>query len=419
MKEGIVLSWSDRDSEYMLQAYSKLPLTIVKGEGCYLYDEEGNKYLDMFAGVGVNQLGHSHPALIKTLKEQAEKLIHTSFHFYNPVAIEYAKKLSTLSNGGKVFFTTSGAEATEAALKMLYKWKQRTGDKRNGIVVFKNSFHGRTLGTISLTRQPSVYQDYPSQFYDPIEIPVDSIEDFKEVIRTKKPLAFLMEPVLGSGGVFPISDSFMEQAQELCSKTNTLLIIDEIQSGMGRTGVLFAHQTANNINPDAVLFGKGAGGGIPLGGVIAGTKFSQTYKKGDNGTTFSQPPLGAAMGLTVLDVLLQDKVINSKRRSSYLFENLMKIQNENPHIISEIRYKGLMFGITTTLTPELLKKFQHSLMKNGVLIDVTQGNIIRLLPPLIINHSHMEDFLLRFKQTLYRFKSEQKLSFLTSGGIKQ
>ncbi|MCK2000245.1 aminotransferase class III-fold pyridoxal phosphate-dependent enzyme [[Brevibacterium] frigoritolerans] len=413
------MSWSDKDSEYMLQAYSKLPLTIVKGEGCYLYDEDGNEYLDMFAGVGVNQLGHSHPALIKTIKEQAEKLIHTSFHFYNPVAIEYAEKLSKLSNGGKVFFTTSGAEATEAALKMLYKWKQRTGDVRNGIVVFQNSFHGRTLGTISLTRQPSVYQDYPSQFYEPMEIRINNIDDFKEVIYTKKPLAFLMEPVLGSGGVFPISDSFMEQAQQICKETNTILIIDEIQSGMGRTGVLFAHQTANNINPDAILFGKGAGGGVPLGGVIAGTKLSQIYQKGDNGTTFSQQPLGAAMGITVLNVLTRGKFLNSTHRSRYLFEKLKEIQNVYPHIISEIRYKGLMFGITTTLTPELLKKFQHSLMKNGVLIDVTQGNIIRLLPPLIINHSHIDHFILKLDQTLNEFKSEQKLSFLASGGNKQ
>ena len=293
---------------------------------------------------------------------------------------------------------------------MIYKWKKRKNDDRNGIVVFRKSFHGRTLGAISFTRQPNVFQDYPKTIFEPIEIQPNNIEELEEAILTQNPIAFIMEPVLGSGGIIPISDDFMRIAREICDQNNILLIMDEIQSGMGRTGTFFAYQTSGII-PDAVLFGKGAGGGIPLGGVIAGPKLCETYKTGDHGTTWAHPPLATALGLAVVNVLVKEKVMDSKQRSQHLFEGLIKIQDSFPHIINEIRYKGLMFGITISLTPDLSKELQISLMKNGVLVDLTQGNIIRLLPPLIISHSEIEEFLSKFENTLEHFWKKHNISF--------
>ena len=409
------MSWSDKSNEYLVPAYAKLPITISRGYGCYLFDENENKYLDMFAGVGVNQLGYNHPALNQVLSEQSKNLIHSPFHYHNPNAIKFAEVISKHSINGKVFFTTSGAEATETVIKMLYKRKIRTNDSRNAVVVFKNSFHGRTLGAVSFTRQPSVYQDYPTGIFKPIEITPNSIEELKKVISEEKPIAFMMEPVLGSGGVVPITDDFMIRAREICDNTDTLLIVDEIQTGMGRTGTLFSYETSG-IKPDAILFGKGSGGGIPLGGVIVGKKLIETFNKGDHGTTWANPPLSTSLGLATINVLLEDGVINSKERADYLFNELIKIQDFCPHILTEIRYKGLMFGITTSLSPKLAVELQLSSLKNGLLIDITQGNIIRLLPPLIISKEEIEEFLSLFKKTLNEFQEQNNLTLYTHGG---
>lgn len=409
------MSWSDKDKEYLLPAYQRLPITIIRGEGCYLIDELGNRYLDMFAGVGVNQLGYNHPALTNTLIEQSHKIIHSPFHFHNPIAIDYAKTLSGNSNGGKVFFTTSGAEATETVLKMLFKRKTRTQDHRSNIIVLRNSFHGRTLGAIPFTRQPKVLQDYPTNFFNPIEIEPNSIEELQNAVHNYHPLAILMEPVLGSGGIIPLTDEFMIQAKLLSEEINAVLIMDEIQSGMGRTGTLFSYQTSG-IKPDAILFGKGAGGGIPLGGVIAGERLSNYFKAGDHGTTWAHPPLATALGNTLMKVLIEQDVMNSTKQSDLLLNGLTDIKDNNPTIVKEIRFKGLMFGITTTLLPEKLKKFQLHLLKKGILIDIVQGNIIRLLPPLIINTRQIEHFLLVFKQSLDEFNQIEHLSLSSNGG---
>lgn len=409
------MSWPESDREYLLPAYNRLPLTIVKGEGCYLFDENGKKYLDMFAGVGVNQLGYNHPQLNKALLEQSQKLIHSPFHFHNPVAINYAKKLSELSFNGKVFFSTSGAEAAESAIKMLYKFKIRTNDNRTNIVVFNKSFHGRTLGALTFTRQPNVLQDYPGHSFNPVEVEPNDIDGFIKTIEHHKPLAFLMEPVLGSGGVIPISDEFMIMAKKICESTNTLLIIDEIQSGMGRTGTFFSYQSSG-ITPDCVLFGKGAGGGIPLGGVIVGKKIEETYKTGDHGTTWAHPPLATYLGATVVDILFKDNLIDSSEKAKYLYDGLTNIKLSYPDIVSDIRHKGLMFGITISLPPQEIKDLQILLIQRGVLIDITQGNIIRLLPPLIINKQNIDEFLSSFNDAIEHLTTS-KLTLINNGGL--
>lgn len=401
MKEGIFLScWSKKDSEYLLPAYHRLPLTILNGQGSYLYDEKGKAYLDMFAGVGVNQLGYNHPIILNTIREQSKYMIHSPFHFVSPNAIEYAQKLSELSINGKVFFTTSGTEATESALKMLFKFKKRTSDVRNKILVFKKSFHGRTLGALSYTRQENVYQDYPSNnLFAPIECNPNNITEFETIIKKEKPLAFMMEPVLGSGGIIPIEDSFMIKAKQICDETKTIFIADEIQTGMGRTGFLFSHQSAK-IDPDIILFGKGAGGGIPLGGVIVNDKISNTYTRGDHGTTWANPPLATALGLTLIRFLITNNFLNVKHKSSLLFDGLTLIKNDHPYSVKDIRHKGLMFGITMNFSKKEAENFQLELLKNGILVDIIQENIIRLLPPLTINEEEINLFLTVLEETI-------------------
>ena len=254
----MMTDWAALDQKYIMPTYSqlKLPITIEKGEGSYLFDTEGNKYLDLFTGLAVNVVGHSHPRIVKTLIKQGSRFLHISNIYLNSPAIALAKRLSELTTGGKVFFGNSGAEATEAAIKFIHKYQAQMAPDRNGIVVLKSGFHGRTLGALKLTRQPHVYQDYPLPPYKVIEIEAENIEALETAIK-EKPLALLMEPVMGSAGVFPLSDDFMKKAHDLCKQHDVLYCMDEIRAGMGRTGSFFSYQSISGISPDDVLFCQG------------------------------------------------------------------------------------------------------------------------------------------------------------------
>ena len=298
--------WFQLDKEYMMPTYCRTEVAIERGEGCKLYDVNGKEYLDMLSGVGVNVLGYNHPKIVQTTMEQVTKSLHLPFHFLNPVAIEYAKKLVEYSlKNGKVFFTNSGTEATETTLKLIDKYRSITNEEREGVVVLKGSFHGRTLGALHFTRQENVYQSFPKTSITVYEVERENIEQLEESILNEKPIAIMLETVLGSGGIYPLSSEYLYGVQHLCDKYNVLLIVDEVQSGMGRTGKLFAYQNSN-ITPDIIQIGKGAGGGIPLGGIIVGEKLCDVFSPGDHGTTFAHSSMGTALGLTVLNTLLDD-----------------------------------------------------------------------------------------------------------------
>lgn len=394
MKPKSNQEWKEKDEQVMLQAYPRMNVAMSHGEGSRLVDVEGREYIDLFSGVGVNLLGYNHPALVKAATKQVVNVLHLPFHFVNPLAVTHAEKLITHSIPGKVFYTTSGSEATEAVLKMIYKWKNQQLDPRNGIVVLKGSFHGRTLGSLQFTRQPSIYQDFPRHSLTPYEVERENLAQFQEVMERERPVAVMMEPVLGSGGVYPLSTGYLEQVEAICKRTNTLLIIDEIQSGMGRTGKLFAYQHTT-ITPDAILFGKGAGGGTALGGVIAGKALEHVFNPGDHGTTFAHPPISTALGLAVLDTLLDDGLMERGRETAvYLHQHLVNVQSQFPHLISDVRGRGMMFGLTLNQQPSWVASFQKELLEAGVLVDITQGNVMRLLPPLVITHEEIDAFVL-------------------------
>jgi len=374
-----------------------MPVAIKRGEGCKLYDVNGKEYLDLFSGVGVNILGYNHPNIVKTTHEQVEKSLHLPFHFLNPVAIEYAKKLVDYSlKDGKVYFTNSGAEATEATLKLIHKYRYITGQKRDGIIVFQESFHGRTLGALHFTRQESVYQDFPRTSIPVYEVERENLKELERTILKENPIAIMLEPILGSGGIYPLSGEYLKGVEELCKQYNMLFIVDEVQSGIGRTGKLFAYQHFG-ITPDIIQFGKGAGGGTPLGGIIVGSRLYDTFSPGDHGTTFAHSPIGTALGLTVLNTLIDEGLMHSSYEMSlYLNEKLQKIQEDNPSFIGEVRHCGMMFGISIHETHKNVEKLQLELLNKGMLVDLTNGNTIRLLPPYIITKTEIDEFINQF-----------------------
>lgn len=401
------MDWQSLDERYIVSTYKRLPIAIAKGEGNYLYDTNGNKYLDLFTGLAVNVLGHSHPRIVEALVEQGKKFLHISNVFLNQPAIRLAQRLVEATIPGKVFFSNSGAEATEAAIKLIHKWTKTDGQGRGGIVVLRNSFHGRTLGAVRLTRQPGVYQDFPQPTFPVYELEAGDAAGLREICRQAKPAAVLMEPVLGSGGVIPLSESFLREVEAICQAEGMLFVIDEIQTGMGRTGKLFAYQHAG-VTPDLILFAKGVGGGLPLGGVIAGHKLMNQFKPGDHGTTFAPSPLSAALGNAVLDELLDpafaahvDEVIQ------YLWDGLEQLRQRYPEQLQELRGKGMMVGIPLHVSAEAASQLQKNLLEEGILVDITQKTIVRLLPPLTLTKADVDHFLAVFARHVAAFAAKE------------
>lgn len=394
------MDWRSLDEQYIVSTYKRLPIAIAKGEGNYLYDINGKGYLDLFTGLAVNVLGHSHPRILKALHEQGELFLHISNVFLNQPAIRLAQRLVEQTIAGKVFFTNSGAEATEAAIKLIHKWTKAEGAGREGIVVLRNSFHGRTLGAVRLTRQAHVYQDFPQPAFPVYELDAEDADGLRALCQKAKPAAVLMEPVLGSGGVVPLSEPFLRDVEAICREEGMLFAMDEIQTGMGRTGKLFAYQHAG-VTPDLILFAKGVGGGLPLGGVIAGPKLMDQFKPGDHGTTFAPSPLSAALGNAVLDELLDPSFAASVDEViEYLWAGLEALRERMPQQLQALRGKGMMVGIPLSVSPEEASRLQSDLLAEGILVDVTQKTIVRLLPPLTLTKDDVDRFLEVFTRQL-------------------
>lgn len=399
-RDSLVTNWQELDQTYLMPTYShlKLPIAISRGEGNYLYDTNGKAYLDLFGGLAVNVLGHSHPNVVKALIEQGERFLHISNIYLNPPAITLAKRLSELSIKGKVFFANSGAEATEAAIKWLHKYQKKVQPDRKGIVVLKSGFHGRTLGALKLTRQPGVYQDFPLPNYEIIEVEPENLDQLQNALE-QRPLAILFETVLGSGGVVPLSERFINKISELTQTYDVRLLVDEIQTGIGRTGTFFSYQQTV-LQPDLILFAKGVGGGLPLGGMIAKPEWSDLFGPGDHGTTFAPSPLSAALGNAVVETLLDGGVLETAQSTiSYFWDQLNQLKEASP-LIQEIRGKGMMIGIVTGAESAKVKQLRSAMLEAGILIDVTQGTIIRLLPPLTLTKEEVDGFLNAFHTRL-------------------
>ncbi len=393
-------NWIDREENTLLNTYNRMPLVVSYGKGCYLYDDSGKKYLDMFSGLAVNALGHCHPELVREGKKQLEKYLHISNFFYCKQAIALGEDLISRSFPGKVFFTNSGTEGVEAAIKYLYKIGEQKG--RQGIVSLSGSFHGRTLGALGLTKIPSVSRDFPVIDYPVHEISREALKELETLFENERPVGIILEPVSGSGGIEGVSREEMTGISDLCKKYDVVLCIDEIQTGIGRTGKFFSYQHYDVV-PDIVIFAKGAGGGNPLGGMLVHKDMDGYFLPGDHGTTFGPGPLSSALGIKVLEIIDEKFLKSVEKKGRLLQEGIEKLKEKFPESLGETRGKGLMIGVDLKIHPA---KIKECFFEKQVLVNITAINVLRLLPPLIISEQEIKEFLKAFEHSLIKMIPE-------------
>ena len=376
-------------SQYLMQTYARVPVSIVRGQGCKVYDAEGREYLDFVAGVAVNALGHGHPDLVTAIEQQARHLIHTSNLYYSEPQVQLAQQLVELSFGQKVFFCNSGAEANEAAIKLGRKYATETfGPDRFEIITMQNSFHGRTLATLTATGQSKIHQGFAPLLHGFTYADLNDIESVKRQI-TDRTAAVMVEPIQGEGGVIVADQTFLQELRSLCTERQILLIFDEIQTGIGRTGTMFAYEQYG-IEPDIMTLAKGLGGGIPIGACVATETISQALGPGSHGSTFGGNPLACAASLAVLRVLLDSQLLDKVRTvGSYLKKGLQELQSRIP-LMKEVRGVGLLQGVELSIEGQSLVQ---DCLARRVLINCTVDRVLRFIPPLIVTQQEIDQLL--------------------------
>lgn len=379
--------WIEEGKDVFMNNYRQLPVVFEKGEGCFLYDVEGKKYLDFVAGIAVNALGYNYKPLNEALKNQLDRFTHCSNLYYNKPSIEAARKLISATGLDKVFFCNSGAEANETALKLCRKYSKKTfGEDKFEIISMKNSFHGRTFATITATGQEK-YQKGLSPLLPGIKYcEFNNIEDLKSKIG-EHTCGILLEIIQGEGGIVAIDPQYLKEVRDLCDANNLVLIFDEIQTGIGRTGELFAYQNYG-VLPDIITSAKGLGAGIPIGATIASKKVSKGFEPGDHATTFGGNPLACTAANVVLDTIVNGGLLEEiKSKGLYLRKKLLGLKDKKSNIL-EIRGQGLMQGIA--LENCNISDVLQGCMDKGLLLVGAGNNIIRFVPPLIISKEEID-----------------------------
>ena len=363
---------NNKFNRYLLSNYSSPNIQIVQGEGLYLKDSNGNIYLDFLSGIAVNALGHSHPSIIEAVSNQIKILDHVSNLYSNNVIEQLSEKISFISGiNGKIFFCNSGAESIEAALKL----SRLTGRKK--VVSLKNSFHGRTMGALSITGQESKQKPFKPLLKNIKFIDSQKISRISRSV-SRKTAAFFMETIQGEGGVVNLSKEFIDQARYVTQKKNSLLVIDEIQTGFGRTGNWFHHQKFD-IKPDVICVAKALGGGLPMGAMIVSEKYSDLFTPGQHGSTFGGNPVVAKAALAVIETIEKENLLENATNMGILFEKLMS-KNEN---VKSITGDGLLIGVK--LKQLIAKEVEHECQKLGLLINAVKEDTLRIAPPLIVD----------------------------------
>ena len=388
----------EKSEENILHTYNRFPLVFEKGDGVYLYDVEGRKYLDFAAGIAVNALGYGHPVYTKSLQEQAERLIHVSNLYYNVPMIEAGSKVLKISGMDKVFFTNSGTEAIEGALKTAKKYaSRRDGHAGHSIIAMNHSFHGRSVGALSVTGT--------SSYREPFEPLMGGVKfaDFNDLDSVKSLIddtvcAIIIEPIQGEGGIYPAAPEFLQKLRDLCDEKDILLIFDEIQCGMGRTGHYFAWQ-GYGVTPDIMTCAKALGCGFPVGSFLLNAKTAAgSLEPGDHGSTYGGNPLACAAVSQVIDIFEQEDLISHVRRlTPYLEEKLDKL-SENFSCIKARRGKGFMQGLALEGIP--VGQVISRAIENGLLVISAGGNVLRLVPPLIIKRKQIDEMTEKLKDCL-------------------
>ena len=368
---------------YVMPTYTRKPLVIVKGKGSKVWDIGGREYLDFFPGWAVSGLGHAHPLISKAISRQAKRLLHVPNNYYNELQSKLAKVISKKSFNGKVFFCNSGAESIEAAIKLARLYGSAKG--KFEIITMKDSFHGRTLAALAATGQAKYKQGFAPLPRGFLHVPFNNLSALKARIN-KKTVAIMLELIQGEGGINVAYPEYIKKLRRLCNKLGLLLIFDEVQTGMGRTGKMFCYQHYN-VQPDIMCLAKTLGGGFPIGAIIARDKLADILKAGMHASTFGGSPLACACGLAVFQAIEKERLLaNTQKLGAYLFKKLAHLK-ERYHIIKEIRGKGLMLGL------ELRKKgkpIYEQCLKNGLLINCTHGNVLRIMPQLGVKISEID-----------------------------
>ncbi len=372
-----------------MRTYGRYPLVPVRGEGCYLWDADGNRYLDFLAGVAVNNLGHCHPRVVAALQKQAAELIHCSNYYHIPSQIELAELLCAHSFADRAFFCNSGAEANEAAIKLARKYsREKFGPDRYEIITALSSFHGRTMATVSATGQEKV-----QKFFDPLlhgfrHVPFNDVSSLEQAV-TANTCAVMLEPIQGEGGIVVPSPDYFRKVRELCDEHRLLLIFDEVQVGMGRTGRLFAHEHFD-VTPDIMTLAKALAGGVPIGCMLAKEAVATSFSPGTHGSTFGGNPLVTAAGVAAVRAILEEAILpHTEEMGNYLLGRLRSLK-EKFSFINEVRGIGLMVGMELSIPAGEIVKLA---LGQGLLLNVAQDTVLRFLPPLIVGKGEIDEMI--------------------------
>ncbi|HDG1668043.1 TPA: aspartate aminotransferase family protein [Kluyvera ascorbata] len=389
--------------QWMMQVYAPAPFIPVRGEGAWLWDQEGNGYIDFAGGIAVNALGHAHPAMVRALTEQATKFWHTGNGYTNEPALRLAKQLIDATFADRIFFCNSGAEANEAALKTARKFAHdRFGAHKSGIVAFKNAFHGRTLFTVTAGGQPAYSQDFAPLPPDVRHGIYNDLESARMLIDDST-CAVIVEPIQGEGGVIPATPAFLRELRELCDRHHAVLIFDEVQTGVGRTGELYAYMHYG-ITPDLLTTAKALGGGFPIGALLAREEVASVMTVGTHGTTYGGNPLACAVAGEVLSIINTPAVLNGVKQREQWFKERLQAINAQFGLFKEIRGIGLLIGCA--LRDEYAGKAkQISLLaaEEGLMVLIAGANVVRFAPALIVNEEDVTLGLNRFAAACERF----------------
>jgi acetylornithine/N-succinyldiaminopimelate aminotransferase len=394
---------ADLERRYLLGTYNRYPVVLTRGKGVFLYDLDDRRYLDFVSGLGVNALGHAHPRIVKTIREQAAKLIHVSNLYYHEYQGELAEKLCTLSGLDRAFFSNSGTEAIEGSIKLARLAGHRAGgEAKCRLVALEGSYHGRTFGALSLTGQAKHRKGFEPLLEEVTFVPQNDIEGLRAAVNDNT-CAIVLEPIFGEGGIYECSVGFLQECRALADRFKAALIFDEIQCGLGRTGSIFAFQTFG-VKPDIVAIAKPIAAGLPLGAFIAKEEFASAISPGQHGTTFGGGPLACRVALEFLAIIDEEKLLDNVNRVGAYLQQELKAVAEKSAVAKEVRGRGFIQGINLEIPA---RPIVDEALGEGVLFNSTQDTVVRFLPPFLLEEKHVDKGIRVLKKLL---KKKRKMA---------
>ena len=391
----------EKTESFVMKTYNRFPVVFVEGRGSWLYDDKGKKYLDMLAGIAVCNLGHCHPAVSDAICDQARKLIHVSNLFHIETQAELAELICENSFGEKVFFCNSGAEANEGAIKLARRYGTEKNPEKYEIVAFRQSFHGRTMAAVSVTGQGKYSEGFGPMLTGVKFAEFNNLDSVKEVV-SERTAGIIVEPIQGEGGIVPAEEEFLEGLREIADEIDAILIFDEVQTGIGRTGKIFAYQHYG-VEPDVMTLAKALGNGVPIGAIVAKGKAADVLKPGLHASTFGGNPLVTRAGVEVMRIVSDESFLREvERKGEYLRKRLEELRDRFPGVIDYVRGKGLMVGAVCKIPCVDIVK---SALEKGLIINCTAGNVLRFVPPLVITEEEIDYGLKILEEVLKEHES--------------